>query len=330
MGKSSWNRTRTIRLSFVLLLLSILESAHAAGITTITIPAAGAEPALQAVVWTPCAKPAAAMQMGPLTLQGVSECAMTGDALPLIVISHGKGGTSLSHHDTASALANAGFVVAALSHPGDSLGDDSAADGLAIFESRTRDMSRLITFMTKDWKQRAQLKATAVGVFGFSRGASTALHLIGAVPNVAVSSQRFCGPWWSFAISMCRQLKADGAKIRPVADARVRAAVVADPVDLFDASSFKAVRVPVQLWASEQGGDGVALSHVLAIKAQLTPQPEFHIAKGAGHFAYLAPCPPALVQSAKQICTDPQGFDRTAWHKQMNVDIASFFQKNLH
>jgi predicted dienelactone hydrolase len=35
------------------------------------------------------------------------------------------------------------------------------------------------------------------------------------------------------------------------------------------------------------------------------------------------------MQSAKEICSDPKGFDRAGWHKQMNADVVSFFQKNL-
>jgi predicted dienelactone hydrolase len=315
----------------VLLVLAVLTStgAHAGGIATISIPAIGTEPELQAMIWSPCAKAPAAIQMGPFTLQGVSNCEVSGNALPLIVISHGKGGSMIGHHDTATALANAGFVVASLSHPGDSFGDQAATENLAVFESRPRDMSRLISYMTKDWPQRQRLNPEAIGVFGFSRGGFTALSLIGAVPNVAASAQRFCGPWWSFVIGMCRQLKSDGMKVRSMPDARIRAAVVVDPLDMFDAASFKNVRVPVQLWASELGGDGVELAHIQQIKAQLPQKPEFQVARGAGHFAYLAPCPGALMKVAKEICEDPKGFDRAAWHKKMNVDVTAFFQKNL-
>lgn len=329
MNQRSCISTWLTKLIAITLIAQVCVSANAAGIARVTIPASGTEPALQVMVWTPCAKASGTIQIGIFALEGITNCEVAGDALPLIVISHGKGGSLVGHHDTASALADAGFVVAALSHPGDSFGDDSATESLTIFESRPRDIGRLISFMTENWQHRQHLNARAIGVFGFSRGGYTALSLIGAVPNISASAQRFCGSWWSFAMSMCRQLKADGAKIRPLSDPRVRAAVVVDPLNLFSASSFKAIRVPVQLWASELGGDGVELSHIQAIKEQLPKMPEFHVAEGAGHFAYLAPCPPALMQSAKEICSDPQGFDRLAWHKKMNADVVSFFRKNV-
>src|SRR5580658_5965983 len=46
------------------------------------------------------------------------DAAVEGAGLPLVVISHGHGGSYAGHFDTALALANAGFVVAALSHNG--------------------------------------------------------------------------------------------------------------------------------------------------------------------------------------------------------------------
>jgi predicted dienelactone hydrolase len=44
---------------------------------------------------------------------------------PLVLISHGTGGSGASHYDTALALALAdeGFVVAALTHTGDNYMD---------------------------------------------------------------------------------------------------------------------------------------------------------------------------------------------------------------
>ena len=49
-------------------------------------------------------------------------------------------------------------------------------------------------------------------------------------------------------------------------DPRVKAAVIADPLAVvFGPASFAAVKVPVQLWASERGGDGVSPESVAAV-----------------------------------------------------------------
>lgn len=320
---------RLARLIVIGLAASSAGTVLAAGYERIAVPANAGEPAIQAIVWSPCSRASGAAQLGPYVIQAVENCAVAGDSLPFVVISHGQGGSLLGHHDTAVALADAGFVVVSLNHPGDTFGDDSAAQELGIFESRPRDVSRVITFMLARWPQRHRLDPEALGVFGFSRGGYTALALAGATPSVPASSDRFCSPWWSFAVSLCRQLNGRAAQLKPQADPRIRAAVVVDPLNLFDTGGLQRVRVPVQLWASENGGDGVALEHIEALRFALPLATEYRVARGAGHFAYLAPCPAALKGSAPRICEDPKGFSREAWHRTMNPIVVAFFNRHL-
>ncbi len=310
-------------------LSGVAGNAVAAGYAPLQVAGTGSAPALQAIVWSPCADAAASAQLGPYVVRGVKDCAVMGEALPLVVISHGQGGSLLGHHDTTQALADAGFVVVAFNHPGDTFGDDSAAQQLAIFESRPADVSRVVSYMLDAWPTRQQLDPAAIGVFGFSRGGYTALALIGAKPSLDASATRYCDHWWSITMSLCRQIKSSSSRLAPAADPRIRAAVVADPLNLFDAAGLASVQVPVQLWASEQGGDGVQLSDVEAIRTALSQAPEYHVAEGAGHFAYLAPCPPELAASARSICEDPAGFDRAAWHEKMNKAVVRFLRNSL-
>jgi predicted dienelactone hydrolase len=52
---------------------------------------------------------------------------LSGERLPLVLISHGASGSLAGHYDTAIALAQAGFVVVALTHTGDNSDDQSYA-----------------------------------------------------------------------------------------------------------------------------------------------------------------------------------------------------------
>lgn len=317
--------------SFAVLCTALFASTSclAAGLTSMSIAATATEPAIKAFVWTPCAQAAGEVMQGPFTLLGVKNCDIAGKNLPLIVISHGQGGSRFGHHDTAAALADAGFVVASFNHPGDSNDDRSATNQIAIFEARPQQVSRVISYMLEQWPQRKALDARSVGVFGFSRGGYTALALAGGVPSVAAGSQRFCASWSSVIDPMCWRVKLGDAQLTPQADPRVKAIVAADPLNLFDAAGLLNVRIPVQLWASERGGAGVTLAHTQALKAGLPQTPEWHIAQGAGHFVFLAPCPEALRKEAEEICEDPKGVDRKAWHARMNAAVVAFFKKNL-
>lgn len=311
------------------LLFGVGGSAFAAGYERVEVPASATGPAIQAMVWSPCASPPASAQLGPYDVQGTPGCAVHGDSLSLVVVSHGQGGSLMGHHDTATALADVGFVVVSFNHPGDMFGDDSATHQVGIFESRPRDMSRVISFMLEGWRSRQQLDPGSIGVFGFSRGGYTALALAGAQPSVAAAGERLCARWWSLINPLCRQIRLGNPRLEPRADPRIRAAVVVDPLNLFDAAGLQAVHVPIQLWASEHGGEGVEFEHIEAIRSALPQAPEYHVAKGAGHFAYLAPCTSRLEEAAPQICEDPEGFDRSAWHRSMNAAVTAFFRRHL-
>lgn len=116
-------------------------------------------------------------------MPGVQDCPIAGDKLPLIVISHGRSGWFGGHHDTAAALANAGFVVVAINHPGDNAFDMSSVDDLSLVIDRPTDVRRLIDFMTGDWAGASKIDKEHVGFFGFSKGAYTGLAVVGGRPN---------------------------------------------------------------------------------------------------------------------------------------------------
>jgi len=301
--------------------------ANAAGFGFIDVPADADGPALRGAVWTPCDAPAHRIGLDPMvTIEGSRDCPVFGTEVPLIIMSHGTGGSFLGHHDTAAALADAGFVVAAISHPGDNFQDLSRQGHLSAFATRPVDMRRLLNHMLGAWPSRSKLHATQVGIFGFSRGGYTALAALGAIPDFALR-QDLCPP--ASALPLCGEIRRHETPPPPRRDARIRAAVVVDPLSAFDAEGLKAVAVPVQLWASAHGGDGVTPESVAALRRDLPAPPDWHVAADAGHFAFLAPCPPAMKNALPDICRDGDGFDRTAFHAAFNADVVGFFKRHL-
>jgi predicted dienelactone hydrolase len=169
-------------ISAVLLCLST-TIAHAAGIKFVQIPPDANGPALRAIVWTPCAEPAQEVPIGPYVLKGRRDCPTVGEKLPLVVISHGHGGSLLGHHDLAETLADAGFVVAAINHPGDTFSDSTRAGEMSVFVERPTDIKRLIDYMLSAAPDAARIDPERIGFFGFSRGGYTGLVLAGGNPD---------------------------------------------------------------------------------------------------------------------------------------------------
>ncbi len=307
--------------------------ADAAGLRLIKVKADGAEP-LQIAVWSPCAAPAGEVQLKTSTLPGTTDCPVVGDKLPLVLISHGFGGSFTGHHDTAETLADAGFVVVAVNHPVDSgAGDMTRADTLAALVERSADIKRAIDYMLHAWPDRAKLDPGKIGFFGFSRGGYTGLVVAGANPDIRKATA-FCDV--PYRKPSCEELQRNELPAQAaVHDPRVKAMVIADPAfgPLFDRDALKDVKIPTQIWASELSSEDriteVNPGYVAAINESLPIKADYHVVRNAGHFVFLVPCSATLAAKLPKICTDRPGFDRTAFHKELNADILAFFRKQL-
>lgn len=323
-------------LSVVLLVLQPATTGLAAGLSLIEIPADRDQPVLAGGVWYPCAGGALAEnRFGPIVVEAARDCPLAGTQLPLVVISHGVGGSFVSHRDTAQALAEAGFIVAAIDHPLDSGRSATRRPGdIVSMLERPEDIRRLVDFMLAAWPGAARIAPERIGVFGFSRGGYTGLALIGGAPDFRLILGRcptYPGNRW------CEQIAAGATDGRALAhDARIKAAVIVDPAlgVQFTAAGLRPVRIPVQIWASEFGGDGVAPGDAETVARNLAAPPEMHVAAKAGHFAFLAPCSPELAKAAAdfgeaEICTDGAGFDRIAFHRLFNAEVLGFFRRHL-
>jgi predicted dienelactone hydrolase len=190
------------------------------------------------------------MKIENRVISGVRDCEMVGSKLPLIVISHGRTAWFGAHHDTAAALADAGYIVAAVNHPGDNSFDHSRTDDLSAFEERPIDIKRLLDFMLSIWPDAPKIDRKRIGLFGFSMGGYTGLVVIGSIPDF----RRDLPGCEGNRLRACEQLRNNQRPTSSsVHDLRVRTAVIVDPGPgiFFPTESLKAVTIPVQLWSSD-------------------------------------------------------------------------------
>lgn len=251
----------------------------------------------------------------------------TGSQHRLIVISHGTGAGLMSHVDTAQALAEAGFVVAVPMHPGDNFQDDSAVGRPEWFASRSRHIAKVIDFMFAKWEGHARLTPNRVGIFGFSAGATTALVSIGGVPDLD-RVPAHCASTPEFICKIMHPVAAGAPAPQWTQDSRIAAAVIAAPGlgFTFAPSGLAKVRVPVQLWAGAADQIVPGATNADVVRRLLGPTVDSHLVPGAGHLSFLAPCGP---QTPPQLCEESAGFDRAAFHRELNQSVAAFFRKQL-
>jgi predicted dienelactone hydrolase len=295
------------------------------------VPADGGPVAL--AVWYPTSSPPQPTPMpGGAVLDIAPRGKVAGAGLPLIVVSHGNGGSALSHVDLAMALAAAGFVVAAPTHPGDNYADASRQGAADLYNIRAAHLRAVIDYMLAQWPSAPAIDPGRIGAYGMSAGAFTVLTLAGGVPRMEAIAEH-CRKQPEFVCRALAELKSpllEGAAGSGTfrADPRVKAIAIAAPGlgFAFEGGGLRDVSVPVQLWYGDRDETVPAASNAAIIQRELGPLVETHVVPGAAHMSFLAPCgEPRL----PVVCTDPDGFDRVAAHAAMNAEVVRFFQARL-
>jgi predicted dienelactone hydrolase len=256
--------------------------------------------------------------------------ALAAGAHPLVILSHGTGGGPTSHLDTALALAQAGYVVAAPMHTGDNFRDGTAVGTPGWIGDRARQLARVSDYMLAGWRGHGGIDAGRVGVFGFSAGGAAALVAIGGTPDLALAGPH-CARRPEF---VCRLLKPGAPGAAPsdwIATPAARAAVIVAPGlgFTFEPQGLARVTAPVQLWEGTADETVPPATNADVVRRLLPTPPEFHLVPGAAHLSFLAPCGAAALLLPPMLCADPRGFDRARFHQDFNARVVAFFDRTL-
>ena len=264
----------------------------------------------------PTQAPERSEPFGPFVLPVAKGAPVGGNNLPLVLVSHGSGGTPWTHRDLAAHLARSGFVVALLQHPGNHRGDDSLSGTAINLQNRPRHVRLTIDAAFADPVLGARLSRDTVAIIGHSMGGYTGLAVAGGNPA--------CPPWET----------ADG-RAGPLAvehDPRVAALVLLAPATSWFMAdgALKDVRVPILM---RTGGEDTLTdrSHADVVEQGLSDrrQLDHQMIPGAGHFAFLSSYPDQVKSASIPPSQDPEGFDRLAFLPVLFRDIVGFLRRNL-
>jgi predicted dienelactone hydrolase len=259
---------------------------------------------------------------------------IAGSGLKLVMISHGQGGSFVGHFDTAIALANAGFVAAAITHTGDNWRDQSR---VMRPQDRSRQLRVATDWILHQWPEHARIATTGIGLFGFSAGGFTVLVDAGGVPDTGRIAPHCADHKTEFTCALIAANMPANVKLPAVPaaafvhDPRVRAVVVAAPAlgFTFGKDGLASVKVPVQLWRAEDDHVLPQPFYAQAVHDALPAPPEYHAVPHADHFDFLAPCDAPKAARLPQICTSEPGFDRVKFHAAFNAAVVAFFKSTL-
>ena len=283
-------------------------------------------------VWYPTTAPEQPVRRGPFTLSVAPDAPVTVGRHPLVVISHGSGGSLLGHADTAMALARRGYVAAAVHHAGNAFDDNGNAGRAGMWRDRPRQLSAVLDAVLADPEIGPQVDAGRIGALGFSAGGYTVLVAAGARADIDRIARHcaahpddagFCGLG-----NDTPDGKTDGTITAH--DPRIRAAVVMAPVGaLFDDGALAGVTIPIRLYGAEKDAVATVAHHAERVKALLPVAPEYTVVPNAGHYAFMMPFPAIIAAEVGPPALDPPGFDRAAFHERLNAEVAAFFDRTL-
>ena len=183
---------------------------------------------------------------GPHTLDVSRGAPIETGCFPLVIISHGSGGSNLAYHTLGSYLAKNGFIVCLPEHSFNNPNDNHLEGTNENFTNRLRHISMAIDQMFSADQFKQNLQSNNVAIIGHSIGANTALVLAGGRPISYSEYQTKFGP----TIHMGQESQ----KIHLATDGRIKAIVLfaLTPGWFTGEESLKDVDVPVLMLNAEK------------------------------------------------------------------------------
>lgn len=267
---------------------------------------------------------------------------------PLIVLSHGTGGSASMLSWLGERLAGAGYVVAAVDHHGNTARERTpSAAGFTLWWERATDVSRVIDGVLADPEIGSHVDSLSIGAAGFSLGGYTVLAVGGAITSLAElatfcrsePSDGICRPQPEFpdlpaAFELVRDEPLVVASLarhaQPFRDPRVRAVYAIAPVTrMFTEPSLLSMRLPVRIVVGTADQSATTRTNGMHA-AERIPGAGFRLVENAGHYTFLAECTDLGRARLPDLCADAPGIERRTIHDEVAADAIQFFDEFIH
>ncbi|TCL74692.1 alpha/beta fold hydrolase [Rhizobium sp. BK251] len=345
-------------LALLLLFISFAPSAYAkTGFREINVPEKEGDRPMHVSIWYPTASDINPVLLGEtpafIGQPVIKDAAPVAGPHPLVVISHGYGGSWRNLSWLAADLVSRGYVVAAPDHPGTTTFDMLKPDTVALW-NRPGDLSRTIDALIAQPDLTGGIAAGRIAAIGHSLGGWTVVELAGGrFDTVAVTENCMAdfGPLYCKifeALGIGRDAANAAALGADLSDSRIRAVITLDlgPGRGFTPESLAAVQIPMMVLAAAEDVDkdsaekaniaatnkdsAYLASHLPAATTVYIPVP------GTLHFSFMQLCKPGAAGLIEEeapgesiVCRDGSGGNRDTIHGQVADMIGEFLDKTL-
>ncbi len=263
---------------------------------------------------------------------------------PVVLVSHGTGGSADVMGWLGRRFAQAGYVAIAVNHHGNTGIEPYRAEGFACWWERAADLTVLLDQLAVEGPFAGRLDQDRVFAAGFSLGGYTALALAGAITDMALFQD-----WWlrqesprgprefpDLGEHIPRLLETSRVfrdswdrQSRSYADQRVPAVFALAPAPAvygFTAESLATVEIPVEIMVG--ASDQEAPPHCSTWLAnQLSDCRLTTLDNPIGHFVFLSEATEQGRSAMPDICVDAAGVDRAMIHDHTAQAAIALFRK---
>lgn len=277
-----------------------------------------------------------------------AEAVQGSGSLPLILASHGTGGSALQMMWLGSELAKLGYVVAAVDHHGNSAAEDTFdARGFKLPWERAADLSVVADHVLADPVIGPLIDTGRIGAVGFSLGGYSVLSAAGAITDLE-RLERFCESqerdtvcdpqieypqaeeeFAIFAQNDPVTISSLASHGKSYGDERIKAVVALAPAlgQALTEDSLAGIDIPALIITGTEDITAPAETNTNYLAGEL---PDVRVVEysGAGHYVFLNSC----TERGKQfvpVCKDAANVDRAQLHQETVKTIAAFFSTEL-
>jgi predicted dienelactone hydrolase len=277
-----------------------------------------------------------------------AEFAPTVQKLPLVLLSHGSGGSAEQFAWLGTALARAGYIAVAVDHPGNNSHEPYTSEGFILSWERATDLSEVLDGVLADAEIGPHIDPQRVGAAGFSIGGYAVMELAGAQTDISilfdfckehpdttschVPEMRGMGSpkemMQAVRKSSRESLARSGESFR---DERVQAVFAIAPANgmVLTDESLRAMRLPVEMVVGKTDPIADPRDNANWIHMNVRGARETLLSGGVEHYTFLDTCTAVGKSKLGVYCADNAGVNRDAVHAQVAAMAVKFFDRAL-
>jgi predicted dienelactone hydrolase len=264
---------------------------------------------------------------------------------PVVLLSHGSGGSAIQMAWLGTALARAGFVAVAVDHPGNNSNAAMTPEGFALWWERATDLSEVLDGMLADTEFAPHIDSSRVAAAGYSLGGYTVMELAGARTDIHRLFE-LCAKNADTAVCHTPEMhgfgtpeeilrtarKTSGESLArsggSFRDPRIKAVFAIAPALGFTLTeeSLHDIKRPVAMVVGDADGIAPADDNADYIQAYVRGSHVTVLPK-VSHYTFLDTCTVAGKQALVRYCSDD--VDRNAVHAKVAAMAVSFFNNVL-